>query len=98
VTEPILRATDATGEVYDDPSEDALYMFMEDLASPGSFIRVERLEDERKGEWAQVAMTEGGLFEFASSDHVHYVSSLRTIHEFLTRWAFDLPSGWRSPG
>jgi hypothetical protein len=96
VTEPILRANDATGEVYDDPSEDALYMFMEDLASPGSFIRIERLEDERKGEWAQVAMTQAGLYEFVSSERVHYVSSLRAIHEFLTRWAFDLPSGWKS--
>lgn len=28
---PILRATDSTGEIYDDPSEDALFMFMEDL-------------------------------------------------------------------
>jgi hypothetical protein len=33
VNGPILRATDATGEVYDDPSEDALFMFMEDLRS-----------------------------------------------------------------
>ena len=38
-------------------------------------------------------MTEAGLYEFASSEHVHYVSSLKTIHEFLTRWAFDLPTG-----
>ena len=91
MTEPILRATDATGEVYDDPSEDALYMFVEDLASPGSFVHVERLEDDRKGEWAQVAMTESGLYEFDSSEHLRCVSSLRTIHEFLTRWAFDAP-------
>ena len=85
----MLRATDATGGLYDDPSEDALYMFMEDLASPGSYIRVERLEDERRGDWAQVMRTDQGLYEFHSSEHVHYVSSLKTIHEFLTRWAFD---------
>lgn len=92
MSEPILRATDATGEVYDDPSEDALYMFMEDLTFAGSCIRVDRLEEGRKGEWAQVAMNAAGLYEFESSEHVHYVSSLNTIHEFLTRWAFDLPT------
>ena len=31
MADPILRAMDSTGEVYDDPSEDALFMFMEDL-------------------------------------------------------------------
>jgi hypothetical protein len=91
VSEPILRATDATGEVYDDPSEDALYMFMEDLKSPGSSFRIERLEEGREGEWAQVALNVIGLYQFESSEHVHYVSSLNTIHEFRTRWAFDLP-------
>jgi hypothetical protein len=34
VSEPILRATDPAGEVYDDPSEDALYEFMDGLRSP----------------------------------------------------------------
>jgi hypothetical protein len=89
--EPILRATDPSGEIYDDPSEDALYMLMEDLRSPGSSFRVERLEPERNGEWATVALNESGLYQFVSSGHIEYVSSLRTIHEFLTRWAFDLP-------
>jgi hypothetical protein len=93
VDEPILRATNATGETYDDPSEDALYMFIEDLRSSGSFVRVVRLEDDRKCEWAQVAITKAGLYEFDSSEHVHYVGSLRSIHDFLTRWAFGLPSG-----
>ncbi len=77
--------------MYEDPSEDALYMFLEDLKSPGPLIRVERLDEGRKGDWAQVAMTEAGLYEFDSSGHVHYTSTLATIHEFLTGWAFDLP-------
>jgi hypothetical protein len=55
VTDPIVRATDPTGEVYDDPSEDALFMFMEDL-EPGTVLRVERLEDGREEEWAEVAI------------------------------------------
>ena len=92
VDPPLLRATDATGDVYDDPSEDALYMFMEDLRSPGSSVRVERLEEGREGEWAHVSLNESGLYGFDSSERVHYVSSLNTIHTFLTRWAFDLSS------
>jgi len=43
----ILRATDTTGEVYDDPSEDALFMFIEDMV-PGSSLRVDRLEKAGK--------------------------------------------------
>jgi hypothetical protein len=91
MTEPILRATDAGGEVYTDPSEDALYMFMEDLQAGASPLRVERLEEGRESEWARVTLKASGLYEFESDSHHHYVSSLANVHEFLTRWAFDLP-------
>jgi len=53
-------------------------------------LRVERLEEGRQKDWSQVAMQESGLYKFESSDHIEYVSSLREIHDFLTRWAFDL--------
>ena len=53
-------------------------------------LRVERLEEGRQGEWAQVNLNEHGLYVFERSERLHYVSSLRTIHEFLTRRAFDL--------
>jgi hypothetical protein len=89
MTEPILRATEPTGEVYDDPSEDALYMFMEDLRTDTSPLHVERLEDDRQGEWARVRLKENGLYEFESDRHIEYVSSLANVHQFLTRWAFD---------
>jgi hypothetical protein len=49
MSDPILRAIDARGEAYDDPSEDALHMFTEDLTSPAAFIRVERLDEGREG-------------------------------------------------
>lgn len=65
-------------------------MFMEDLKAPGSSFRVARLEEGRQDEWAQVSLNKTGLYEFQSSENVNYISSLRTIHEFLTRWAFDL--------
>jgi hypothetical protein len=86
---PILRATDPAGETYDDPSEDALSMFMEDLRSPEASFRVERLDPGRQGEWATVELNESGLYEFVSSGHIRYVGSLREIHHFLTGWAFD---------
>jgi hypothetical protein len=89
VVDPILRATDSTGDVYYDPSEDALFMFMEDL-EPGGVLRVDRLEEDRQDEWARVTMNEVGLYRFESSGHIEYVSSFREIHDFLTRWAFDL--------
>jgi hypothetical protein len=54
MAEPILRATTVDGEVYDDPSEDALYMFMEELQAGLSPLRIERLEGGREGEWALV--------------------------------------------
>ena len=72
-------------------------MFMEDLRAPGSSLRVERLEEGREREWAQVTMNEAGLYEFESGEHMYYVSSLKTIHEFLTRWAFDLPASTYPP-
>jgi hypothetical protein len=91
MTEPILRAHTPAGEAYDDPSEDALYMFMEGLQPGTSPLRVERTEEGREDEWAVVVLKENGLYEFESDRHVHYVSSFANVHEFLTRWGFDLP-------
>jgi hypothetical protein len=90
MSEPILRAKCPDGEVYDDPSEDALYMFMEDLEASGSPLLIDRLEEGREDEWALVRLMESGLYEFESDRHVHYVSGFASVHEFLTRWAFDL--------
>ena len=65
-------------------------MFMEDLKSPGSSFRVDRLEEGRQDEWAQISLNKISLYEFQSSENVNHVSSLRAVHEFLTLWAFDL--------
>jgi hypothetical protein len=56
--DPILRATAADGEVYDDPSEDARFMFMEDLESPGSSFMVERTEKGREGDFLRLSLQE----------------------------------------
>jgi hypothetical protein len=65
-------------------------MFMEDLQAGGSPPRVERPEEGREGEWALVTLRENGLYAFESNAHIHYVSSFGNVHEFLTRWGFDL--------
>jgi hypothetical protein len=81
VSDPILGATDAADEVYDNPSEDALDTFMEDLRAAGraagQSFRIERLEEGREGESGQVALNEHGLYVFDSSETLHYVSSLQ---------------------
>jgi hypothetical protein len=61
-------------------------MFMEDLRSDTSPLLVERLEEDRQGEWARVRLNENGLYEFESDRHVHYLSSFANVHQFLTRW------------
>jgi len=94
VTAPILRATDANGEIYDDPSEDALFMFMEDLESPGAALLVERVEVGRQGEAVRVTLQKDAAYRFEGPET--HEGSLRAVHEALTRWAFDLPE-WQEP-
>jgi hypothetical protein len=97
--DPILRATAVDGEVYDDPSEDALFMFMEDLGGqPGSSFTVERVETGREGDFLRVSLREDGLYALhgPSAEGTEPVPSMRAVHEALTRWAFDIPD-WREP-
>lgn len=92
MADPILRATDSTGEVYDDPSEDALFMFIEDLETPGAVLVVERTETGREGEFRRVTRLEDGGYGLSGSDLAETVTtrSMRVVHEAMTRWAFDL--------
>ena len=75
MSEPILRATDSVGETYDDPSEDALYMLMEDLRAPESSFRVARLDPDRQDEWATVTLKDSGEYAFDSSGNVASTSA-----------------------
>jgi hypothetical protein len=94
VEAPILRATAATGEVYDDPSEDALFMLIEDLDSAGASVLVERVEEGREREAVRVTLQDSGSYRFEGRET--HEGSMRAVHEALTRWAFDLPE-WREP-
>jgi hypothetical protein len=94
----ILRATDAAGETYDDPSEDALFMFMEDLEKPGASFLVERVESGREDDFMRVTARSDGTYELEGprAERIGPVRSMRAVHEALTRWAFDLPD-WQEP-
>jgi len=97
--DPLLRATAADGEVYEDPSEDALFMFMEALeGQPGSSFTVERVEAGREGDFVRVSLRADGsyLLEGPRAEGTQPVRSMRAVHEALTRWAYDLPN-WREP-
>jgi hypothetical protein len=92
----ILRATGLDGEVYHDPSEDLLYMLMEDLQTPGDSFVVERVEPGREGSFMIVTRREDGssALEGPEAKGLPRGVSMRAVHAALTRWAFDLPS-WR---
>jgi hypothetical protein len=96
--EPILRAVDAAGETSDDPSEDALFMFMEDLEEPGSSFEVERLGGGRERDFIRVTAGDDRTYtlEGPHAEGIGPVRSMRAVHEALTRWAFGLPD-WRGP-
>jgi hypothetical protein len=100
VTGPRLRAKTETGEIYDDPSEDLLFMLFEDVASGDEeFFIVERTSDLTHQTYIQVA---GGVDDFIveyrdGSPERHFgarCGNLRIAHEAVTGWAFDL-DGWK---
>ncbi len=86
---PLLRATDTTGEIYDDPSEDVLFVFMEDLQSPGASFVVKRVEKGREGEFMRVTRQDNGayLLEGPGTQGIDGAGSMRAVHESLTRWS-----------
>jgi hypothetical protein len=100
VDDPILRATNEAGDVYNDPSEDLLFELLDELGEGNSFLIVERLEAERAGHFMQTVIGPTGDFVLEYREgplETHYsttLGSMRDVHEVMTRWAFDL-HGWR---
>lgn len=99
VTNPILRATMESGAMWDDPSEDLLFMLLRDIeGEEETFVIVERLSDPSGQTYAQVIRNDDGGWIIerrdGGPDH-HYravFSDLRPVHAVLTAWAFELPS------
>jgi hypothetical protein len=100
--EPILRATNEAGETWDDPSEDMLFMLIDELENPGNaFLIVERLGPDREGHFMQVVAPDTARAQYVleyreGPPEAHYgtaIAAMRDVHETMTAWAFDLP-GW----
>ena len=101
-TDPILRACPEHGPSFDNPSEDLLFLLLEDIeAGEGTFLIVERVVDPSGQTYAQTLLLENGSYvvEHREGDSAHHygtvVPDMRAAHALLTGWAFELPS-WNS--
>jgi hypothetical protein len=92
---PVLRATLESGETYDDPSEDLLFMLLEEIARDDEdFLVLERTADPSGQTYAQAARNPDGSWlverREGSADR-HFgatVEDLRQAHAVVTGWAF----------
>ena len=98
---PLLRALTENGDTYDDPSEDLLFMLLEDVeGGGGSWVIVKRADNASPQTFVQCLRLEDGSYQVehrAGSADRHYVTVVpgyRDAHTVLTAWAFDLPA-WR---
>jgi hypothetical protein len=99
--EPVIRATSESGDVIDDPSEDALFMMLEDIeAGEGTFLIVESLDDATGQTYVQTSRNDDGshIVEYRDGGPTnHYgtvVGDMRAAHEIIFGRAFGL-AGWR---
>jgi hypothetical protein len=97
---PALRAIPEEGRPWDSPSEERLYLLLQDIeAGAGDFLIVERATDPRGETYAQVLRTDDSSYvvEHREGDaENHYstvVPDMRAAWEMLTGWAFQRP-GW----
>ena len=96
--DPILRACPEYGPSWDDPSEDLLFLLLQDIeAGEGTFLIVERIADPTQQTYAQAMLLEDGSYvlEHREGDSAHHyrtdVADMRAAHALLTGWAFELP-------
>ena len=100
-TSPILRAISEAGQTWDDPSEDLLFMLLEDIdGGQGSYLIVERTADHSGQTYAQTARRDDGSYvvEYRDGDADHHyrtvVADMPAAHRLITAWAYEL-TGWR---
>lgn len=98
---PVLRVTAESGDVVDDPSEDALFMMFEDIeAGRGTYLIVDSLRDPSSQTYAQTSRNDDGTYIVEYRDggperHFGTVAQdMRSAHALATGWAFGVP-GWR---
>lgn len=94
----MLRAQVESGASYDDPSEDVLFMLIEDIENGDEqYAIVTRTSDVSGQSYAQVIKNGSDGWTVERRDggpDSHYsvdVASLRQAHAILTGWAFEIP-------
>jgi hypothetical protein len=94
--------TNAVGETWDDPSEDLLFMMLEEMDQENSFLLVERLDVATPGEaFMRITRSARAMFNIESHEASDAAVSrarirgIHVVHEIVTRWALRLP-GWEA--
>lgn len=92
---PVLRAVLENGETFDDPSEDHLFVLLEDVeVGDQAFLIVERPADASGSSYVQVQKDERGHYrverrEGSVKEHWMVVAlDMRAAHRIVTDWAF----------
>jgi hypothetical protein len=89
----VLLAAASSGQCWVDPSEDLLFMLMEDMVRDGrGYLLIERLDSVEPQRlkvllhdgWIGMRKVEGGCVAIART------KNMREAHSALTRWAFRL--------
>ncbi|MDO9454506.1 hypothetical protein [Nocardioides sp.] len=98
---PARRATAESGDTIDDPSEDALFLTLDDIeAGEGTHLIVDVLGDVTSRTFAQTSRNSDGSYiveyrDGAAERHFGTIApDVLTAHALLTGWAFAVP-GWR---
>jgi hypothetical protein len=98
VTGAVLRATSESGDVVDDPSEDALLMMFQDVvAGNGTFLIVESVADASGQTLVQAARSDDGTYvveyrQGSADQHFQTdVADFSEAHVLVTMWAFGMP-------
>lgn len=97
----VLKAFNESEQIWEDPSEDLLFMLLEDIErGDEEFLVVERLADPSQQTYAQAARNADGTYvvEYRDGSPQNHpgttVEDMRSAHSLITGWAFELP-GWR---
>lgn len=98
---PVLRAVSESGDTIVDPSEDALFMMLEDIeGGESTYLIVDALRDATGQTYVQTSRNADGTYDVEYRDggpEHHYgtvAEDMRAAHALVTGWAFDIP-GWR---
>ena len=92
-----LRVSTESGGSWDDPSEDHLFMLLEDIERGNElFLIVEQLSDASGQTFIQTIRNEDGSYRVERRDGSpaeHYVTAapdMRDAHALITSWAFGV--------